>query len=66
MWLRNLPINSHSPRGRDSYDKEQKIDLRKAGVQLSAQLLDREDRVLVLGMRALQTVVHAPAQAVVG
>lgn len=38
----------------------------KAGVELGAQLLDREDRVLVLGMRALQTVVHAPAQAVAG
>lgn len=38
----------------------------KAGVQLGAQLLDRKDRVLVLGMRALQTVVHAPAQTMAG
>lgn len=38
-------------------------DLRKAGVQLSPQLLYRDDRVLILGMRALEAVVHAPAQA---
>lgn len=38
----------------------------KAGVELSTQLLDREDRILVLGMRALQTIVHAPTQAVMG
>lgn len=36
--------------------------LRKAGVQLSPQLLYRDDRVLILGMRALQAVVHAVAQ----
>lgn len=46
--------------------KNQLWDSREAGVQLGAQFLDREDRVLVLGMRALQAVIYAAAQAMTG
>lgn len=64
---RSTPTARRGSAFADLYDdKRAKINLRKAGVQLSAQLLDREDRILVLRMRALQTVVHASTQAVAG
>ena len=42
-----------------------KWDLREAGVELGAKLLDRQDGVLVLGMRT-QRLVYAAALAVAG
>lgn len=49
-----------------SFALNSKRHSRKTGVELGAKLLDRENRVLVLWVRALKTVVHARAQTVAG